>query len=295
MLIFFVLSGYLITGILVSQRIQFGRLRLMAFYVRRIRRIWPAFYVFLACMAMLAAAHFISISGVEELSAAMFVWNYSPVTGHWWLAHTWSLAVEEQFYLLWPLALLLLAPRKAIKVGLAIIACAPLIRTAEYLLLPGDRGHLDSYFHTRADALMLGSVLALLPGVYPVLRARVGGLVDMRRVQAAMLVCLFVVYPWMAAIYGGRWTATVGFTLAGVCTGLLIVMLTGDTTSWIKAVFESRTLVWFGLISYSLYLWQQPFLTVENKTILGVFGINIAVAVACAAASRRFIEEPFLR
>ncbi|MHA7303574.1 acyltransferase family protein, partial [Pseudarthrobacter sp. MDT1-22] len=136
---------------------------LKAFYIRRSLRIWPAFYLYLLAIAALALLSTpVAVNSWQWIASALFVWNYAPDGGNWWVGHSWTLAVEEQFYLLWPIVLILLRPKRAGWAAVAVIALLPLVRVAQYFLLPETRETISVTFHTRADSLLIGCLLALV-------------------------------------------------------------------------------------------------------------------------------------
>ena len=158
---FFVLSGFLITTLLLRERGKTGRISLSAFYRRRAYRILPALFVFLAVVSVLAVTRVIDGLGPRDIiSPALFLRDYWPLDGSWWTGHIWSLSVEEQFYVLWPLAVILMPRRVAVKVLVIGVLISPFVRIGTYLLPFVPEGGVTYMFHTRADALMIGSPLA---------------------------------------------------------------------------------------------------------------------------------------
>ena len=295
--LFFVLSGYLITGLLVRERTRTGRVAFGAFYRRRTLRILPAFSVFLGVVALLAAAGLVDVSGVQLLSAALFAWNYSPAADGWWLGHTWSLAIEEQFYLLWPLALAFLHPRRACWIAAAYLAAAPVIRVANYVLVEGARDDVWMMFHARADALLLGCLIALLPTAHPEVWQRARGLAAARATVPLALVAL-VGSSALSRAYGGYWELPFGLTVIALAGGaLLLVAVARETPDVFTRILRWRVLTTVGLISYSLYLWQQVFLAPEGIALPVVGGSPLAVVAAFAAAALSYlvVERPFLK
>ena len=125
--VFFVLSGFLITSLLVAERGRCGRISLREFYVRRLLRIFPAFYGYLLLVTVLAAVGVVALDHRDLAFAATYSMNFHGHRG-WVVGQTWSLAVEEQFYLLWPAALALCCTRRARQVVLAAIIVGPLAR-----------------------------------------------------------------------------------------------------------------------------------------------------------------------
>src|SRR5260370_21720049 len=138
-LIFFVLSGFLITTILQAELKSTGAIRLVPFYVKRAVRIWPAFYTYIAVIVVLSSAGWIDVDCHQVAYAALHIWNYSELLGMsadnalhpdgaWYLGHFWTLALEEQFYWLWPLLLFYIWRRNSQRVLVVLIFLVPLIR-----------------------------------------------------------------------------------------------------------------------------------------------------------------------
>lgn len=257
---FFVLSGYLITSILVRDRERTGRIRLGAFYRRRIMRLGPALLGLLAFTVALGLAGRLPGSWPLAISSSLlYVSNWVQVGGvaiHP-LGHTWSLAIEEQFYLVWPLVLVL-AWRRALWVALAVIAVAFVARFA-------TSGYVE-YFSTitRVDAILVGCVVAFAQPKWPTWVAGIGVIV---------LILTTVVF-------------------APSQQDLAIPVAIVATTLVIGGRLEPLgRLAPVGLRAYSLYLWNTP------MTLL--FGSVAFVApfmtIAIAEVSYRLLERPVLR
>jgi peptidoglycan/LPS O-acetylase OafA/YrhL len=298
--VFFVISGYLITQILVED-IEFGRYSLVRFYERRVRRIFPALFACLFTSA-LAAWMFLFPGELETfaksaVAATFFLANhYFLATGGYFqpqveqmpLIHTWSLAVEEQFYLFFPLLVLPLVRRgrgPAICV-VAVIALASLAYS-QYLLI--DSPTRSFYIlPSRAWELMLGSLLAL--GALPDVRSQ-----RQREVLSA-LALLAILVPAFAY---NKNTLFPGLMAAIPCLGAAVLIHTGrhaDTAAY--RLLSSRPFVFLGLISYSLYLWHVPIISFYRLEVieqipylhkLGLFLVSLGVAYV----SWRFVEQPF--
>ncbi len=300
-LTFFVISGYLITYLLRRELEGRGRVSLRGFYLRRVLRIFPAFYTYLLVIAALALAGLVTMRASELLSAGTFTLNYWLVlpfdtdtsSGYWFIGHFWTLALEEQFYLLWPLSLVLLGLRRARWVAVALIALTPALRLVTYLLWPDLRENIGTMLHTSSDSLMIGCLLALLQGE-GWFETRVKVLVSAGTAAVAALF-LFVVSPVLAERFGGMYVLPVGTTLDAFAIGLILLYLTRHPASAVGKVLNARPVVFVGVLSYSLYLWQQLFLTPLNRTVFGVFPLNLAACFVVAWLSYRLIEKPFLR
>lgn len=253
--IFFALSGFLITRLLVAERQRTGRINLRAFYVRRFRRLMPALVVLVAVVALLG------LPG-NALVALTYTTNWYVVLSNdtmGALRHTWSLALEEQFYLAWPLLFLVLGRRAPAFLAFGVVVVVGLVSTR--------------FLHSTLvnDAIMAGCLLALRPIALP----RLAGWLGWIMVAGALLLP-----PDEAA----RPMLTI-VTIAAI----LIIGSPGIT--W-------RPLVRLGEFSYGLYLWHFPVAfmlrpQLEGGSPLLPAAIGIALAVALALLSERFVERPF--
>src|SRR5262245_21094061 len=167
--LFFVLSGYLITSILLREQLRTGQISLLSFYQRRALRLFPALAVL--CIVFLAYAFFVlrdPTQGLREIVVvALYLSNWTRAAGlnfPEWLGHTWSLAIEEQFYLLWPLVLLAIsAARRPIPLLLAVAGAIVAVSCWRLTLVMhgASTDRLYNGTDTRADALLMGVALAL--------------------------------------------------------------------------------------------------------------------------------------
>ena len=296
--LFFVLSGFLITSLLLKEYQQRGSVDLMAFMGRRALRIWPALYFYLVVMIALVHAGIISISSGQFFSAATFLWNYSPLLvphsngqGWWFLGHLWTLSLEQQFYLVWPFMIMLVGWRRVTIFAFAVPFLLPLLRVLIYFMLPGQRGLLGMMFHTAIDSILIGCIFALCQHHIR------GWLAATPWIFSLSLIFVFLISPILGDCFS-PYRITVGFGLDAVCCGILILsaQLPFDRFTGLWSGFLSLPpLVFIGSISYGLYLWQQPFLTSLNSTISGRFPLSIVAALLCAILSYNLIEKPALR
>ena len=163
--VFFGISGLLITHLLLKELRHNGNISLRRFYLRRTMRIFPPFYVFLLVIGILSVLHQVHVSAGDMLAAATYTWNYVSFEGkgsRWFLAHCWSLSLEEQFYLLWPLSMKFFSRWTNLWIATGVILLSPISRVATYLLWPQMRSNLSMMLHTRLDAIMTGCLLALI-------------------------------------------------------------------------------------------------------------------------------------
>jgi peptidoglycan/LPS O-acetylase OafA/YrhL len=300
--LFFVLSGFLITLILLKEHSESGAIRIRAFYYRRARRLLPALFTMLVPF-MVVALVTASPLAMGLATCLTYTTNILVAAGDsqpylTGFIHMWSLAAEEQFYIVWPLLLLLLlrigGARTAARGLIALLAVAMIYRLV--LLLQGvPIGRLYYGPDTHADSLLVGC----LSGCYYA-RGRLPRIISSPRVRewsiAAALLLIIAAAVFAAEIpprlaYGTQLVPTVFALVAGV---LVTCAALGGST--VARALSVRPLVFLGQISYSLYLWHLPLLVYVFGGRDG--GIRssaaVATAVGVAAASRHFIELPFL-
>jgi peptidoglycan/LPS O-acetylase OafA/YrhL len=256
--LFFVLSGFLITRNLIESP------DLRSFFIRRFFRLMPAAWVYLI-FARFVDAHV----SVFEIIASVFSYrNYS--LGSWTTGHFWSLSIEEQFYLVWPFLLLVLGLRKAQWLVMALAASAAVYRFLNWGYFDGRRNQL-TYLHV--DAICVGCLLALVLNAH-------GELLEG-----------FFRVAWLPALAGACFCVWYfDRFLIPLVECLAFAVLIGHSAITRLRIMEFKPLAWFGVISYSLYLWQQIFL-VPERTILAL--ALAVIPVACV--SYYCIERPMRR
>jgi peptidoglycan/LPS O-acetylase OafA/YrhL len=158
-LCFFVISGFLITSLLLSEHAANRGISLKLFYVRRALRIFPASYAYIGCVSLLGLAGIIHLEAWDLVHAVTYTVNYAPHVSCL-IGHLWSLSVEEQFYLLWPFAFVALGPRRAMWVAVGVILLGPVARSALRLFLYETPYYNIPMFPMVADSLAAGCLLA---------------------------------------------------------------------------------------------------------------------------------------
>jgi peptidoglycan/LPS O-acetylase OafA/YrhL len=286
---FFVISGFLITTLLLKELDAFGTISLPRFYLRRAFRIFIPFYAYLAVLGAIWACGIVHLDAHSFAAAATYTWNYALRADGWFLAHAWSLSVEEQFYLFWPAVLLMLGRKRAIWFAVACIVASPFVRVATYVLAPGTRDHIGMMLHTRVDVLMAGSLLALL-WTDDRFQSHLQRLFH-NWIVGAVAVFLLVVSPILNNRFAGAYRLPIGFSTDALGIALLLAYVVKHPGSLAGRVLNSRVLMRIGVMSYSLYLWQQLFLT----SFFGHFPLNIVLAFAIGELSYRLVESPSLR
>ena len=282
--VFFVISGFLITQILLDEVDETGTVQLGRFYFRRTLRIFVPYYAFLAVMFALVRAG-VWLAGPNDLAiAATYTSNYNPHAA-WQLAHTWSLSVEEQFYLLWPAALALLGRRRALGVVALAIIGLPLVRVGMWKFAPALRDGLGHRFECCADSLATGCLLAAARGwlgertwytriARPATAVAVTGLV--------IATVVLDNHPTLAFL--GGWS----FQNLGIA--FLIDVCLRDARGGLGWVLSTAPATAIGRMSYSIYLWQQLFLDRQSTSLMSRFPFNLVAVAAAAAFSYRAIE-----
>lgn len=299
--VFFVLSGYLITAIIRSDA-EAGTFSIAGFYERRFRRILPALLAMVVVTSLAAVAilppselgnYGKSLAGVGLFASNIVFWNdsgyFDTASANKPLLHTWSLAVEEQFYIVWPIvaALLVRMGRRRLlagfvwaTVGLSLLAAIAAVRYA-----PSQAFYLLPY---RAWELGMGALLAT--GAVPSLRTR-----GMREATAWAGLALIVV-PML--VYTEA-TPFPGLAALPPCLGALLILHAGQgVETQAGRMLSWRPMLFVGLVSYSFYLWHWPLLVLPrialNRPLTPVEAVlAVAVALGLAALSLRHVERPF--
>jgi len=287
--IFFVISGFLITSLLIEEERRTGSVSLGRFYFRRTLRIFPPFYVYIAAMMVLEAMGRISLRPGDLLHAATYTTNYHHDRA-WYLGHTWSLAVEEQFYLLWPF-LYRVARHRRVTLLVSYIIAAPIWRFATLCLLPAQRVGIGESFFTTADSIAIGCLLALVRPI--LLEHRL-----YRRIIDSSAYLLIV--PALLGIGSLERYAKLDVVFCMSAQNVLIAVfverVTRSSRGVVSSVLNTRAVALVGVWSYSIYLWQQLVLNRKvQDSIFTAFPLNLILAFVLAATSYYLVERPALR
>jgi peptidoglycan/LPS O-acetylase OafA/YrhL len=308
--IFFVLSGFLITRLLMREYERTGKVDFWGFYRRRLLRISPAFYFFLAVMGVFATMGVIKANWPQFVAAGTYTWNYAHFLhidssfkgfpeGNWYLGHTWSLCLEEQFYWAWPGTFLLIVRYDLRRLLTAIILVVPIVRMASYVFEPYVRDQLHMMFHTGIDTILVGCFLAMHR---PALEKRLRPILGSQASLPILIGIVFLVLPLVEAELGGYWLATYGATIEAALIALLMLCILTQPRHPFCQLLRSPPFVFIGVISYSLYLWQQ-FFTMADSPVYTFYPFNIVSiklpvctlgSVAAACLSYYIVEKPFL-
>ncbi len=311
--VFFVISGYLITSLLLAEAAGHGTIALLRFWAGRARRLLPALFTLLAvCLlvgATLQRGHLLELRG-DSLSSIFYVANWRFVFEHEsyfaqfgrppLLRHLWSLAVEEQFYLVWPPLFLLLVRVRRRAVLPILVGLAAVGSTVEMWVLytPGaDTSRIFYGTDTRATPILVGVLLALLwkPSALPDVRNRFRARLMLETAGvlglAGVLFAFVALHDYDQATYRG------GFLVLAVCAAVLLAATVHPRCA-LARVFALRGPRWIGERSYGIYLWHWPVLVFTRPGVdvhiarAPLALIQAAITVAIAAISYRFIEQP---
>ncbi|MEH6607766.1 MAG: acyltransferase family protein [Halioglobus sp.] len=295
--VFFVISGYLITGLIINEINNTGGFSLSGFYLRRLRRLYPALLATLG-VSFVAGVILLSPSDLQRFSGALLAAVFSLSNFYFWresgyfdlsadakpLLHTWSLGVEEQFYLLWPWLLLLLAlpkPKWATPIGLLAIGSASLF--AIQYVSPEAAFFLTPF---RAFEFVIGGLLVWVP--------RAGNKLKPATELTLLLGITMILVA--ASRFNGN-TNFPGINALLPCLGAALVIWAGNP-SYLGRILSNRLFVAIGVISYSMYLIHWPLITFWKYYTLAELTVTNKVAlavgtIALAVASYRWIEIPF--
>jgi peptidoglycan/LPS O-acetylase OafA/YrhL len=298
--LFFVLSGFLVSGLLFREFKLYGRIDGGRFLARRGLKIYPAFYVYLAVVIVTLAVRGIAIDWRTVLSEALLVQNFGPR----FLVHTWSLAVEEHFYLLVTFVVVAAGARIANRRGVfgmcLVVAVGALAARSIVTAIFGVTSHLHDATPFRIDALTAGLFLAYLYHFEPAAFRR---LADRRVVLSLAAVILIV--PAVVLRFDDPWLGTVGLTTTYAAFAAVLVLAVDREPAARGATLAIAALAVIGRYSYSMYLWHLPvriaMLWLARRIpafpATGALGfvLFVALSIVVGVLTAKALELPVLR
>lgn len=307
--IFFVLSGFLITSLLVSEFNRCGTVNLKNFYIRRMLRLAPALIVLLLVLC-LASFFFLSSQEansnyIDSLIALAYLSNWArafSIHPPYLLGHTWSLSIEEQFYIIWPVLLLIVLRLFKTRHSVVMFAIAVAIVSWVFrIYLHANGATVERLYYgldTRVDALMVGCALGVaLASGHLTSGSRKEALSRVLVVIAPVSVACLLVFSTVAD-HHAPYMYQYGFFSIELLTAILIMDVLLNDNSMIRRLLGMKWLVWIGTLSYGLYLWHYPIY--KLMFVFGFRGVAVVIAgslttFALTVFSYYLIEKPILK
>lgn len=301
--IFFEISGFLITSLLLQEHQKRDAVSLRGFYLRRVFRILPPLYFYIGVVILLGVFGRLSLNSTDIVSGLFFFHNFAPGRSMWSMEHLWSISVEEQFYLWWPFLLVACLRRPGLRgrhaaaiVPIVILVVSPFARV---ILSASHKHPLLHWMGTsfiNFDFLMFGCLAALLQHT--------------PRFEA---IYRFATRPWwlpplvmtgcniLAARYENYFNLPLGYTINGAAIAMFLLWCTRNPESAVGRVLNWSPIVRVGVLSYSIYIWQTLFLHDGNVSVFGDLGGTLWFPLGwigfflAANLSYLVIEQPSLK
>ncbi|HEX2672058.1 MAG TPA: acyltransferase family protein [Polyangiaceae bacterium] len=308
--LFFVLSGFLITSLLLAEQRETGRIALGPFWIRRARRLFPALLSLMPVVAIygryFARADELRTVRAQALATLAYVANWQAIFRHqsYWqlfaapspLEHTWSLSIEEQFYVLWPLLVSLVLRRmrdQRALLAMCLILSVLSMSAMSWLFDPGNTTRAYLGTDTRMSGILFGAALATVLSPNDQLSARTVRALD----AVGLLSALGLGVAWVTLRGTSPFLYRGGFWLTELGALALIACAIAGERSLIARALSIGPLTWLGTISYGVYLWHWPvnvFLSAERTHLhgLALHALRFALTFAIAGISYRFLEQP---
>jgi peptidoglycan/LPS O-acetylase OafA/YrhL len=288
--IFFVISGFLITTLMLRELGRDNAVNISAFYQRRVLRIVPAYACLLVVIAIIDGRGLVHLRRADWLAALTYTVNFLSHP-NWNIGHAWSLSIEEHFYLIWPLVLAWGGIAFARRAALGAIAFCLAMRWVVLLFAPRFTAEAELWTFTRLDAIAFGCLLAVVV-CDPVWRQRLRRLCSSNRIIG--LAALALVGSLCLSTLSAKFSVGIAYTANSALIALLLWSAVERPGSQVGRWLNHPAVAFVGVGSYSLYLWQQIFLNRTSHAFACAFPQNLLFACAAAWVSYRFIERPFL-
>jgi peptidoglycan/LPS O-acetylase OafA/YrhL len=307
--LFLALSAFLITQLLLRERETTGAVDLRRFYMRRILRIWPLYYFFLIVVAIAGiwfesfriGPKWLILYALLSGNIANALWGWTPTFA---ISHIWTIAIEEQFYLIWPLVVRRLKPRGIVAAAFAMLAVSFTARTVCWIT-NASGALVWTNTLTRLDPIACGIMLA----VWMIHRQNRLPLAARAMLLAAGIAIILTVSAWCDPFWSPNSAATLFLGYPAVALACIIILLAFHGLALNRDRLLPRAGIYLGKISYGLYIWQMTAIVLVLKglnrplPVTGQWVDSVTFAAFCAfilniaiaAASYRFLETPFLR
>jgi peptidoglycan/LPS O-acetylase OafA/YrhL len=294
--IFFVISGFLITTLLLKEKYTIGRINLKNFYIRRGLRILPLVYLYLIVLLFLKIIYHLPITGKSFIASFLFVRNLTW-ENDWYTTHFWTLGIEEQYYLTFPFLLTLLPLRLFKRITIILIIVLPILSHIYFSKTDTEVLHFNQFSHVALSLvvnvfgkgllILIGSLFSILfltgSGFINQLYAKAPGILSFVLFIASIPLC-FPVFPQ----YVGFFTDTI----FGISTAIVIILNLKEQ-SFFSRLLNLEILKKIGILSYSIYIWQQLFTHLQPWG--GNLFLNLTALAIVAFLSYYFYEKRFLQ
>jgi len=290
--IFFVISGFLITLLLLKEEKRYGTISLKSFYIRRIIRIFPVYYFILLVYFILQLCTVFYLTPTSWITSITYTkyFNFND-PGDWETGHFWSLSVEEHFYFIWP-SVFYFFKKFRTRFAIAIVIVVPFVRLLTDISV--------MHFFTRADSLMWGCLFAIYyDDIYAYIKTK--SKLFLLSPFLILLCCLVtkriitLLFPDFQFLEHAAIAFAGSFgTITNICIGLIIIIsINYENNLWFRFLNNS-IMDYIGILSYSIYIWQQLFFS-EKLGTFSKFPLNIVYIFIVAVLSYKLIEQPFLK
>jgi len=294
--IFFVLSGFLITTLLIKEKIKFGQINLKKFFIRRGLRIVPVLYIYLISVFFINEIFQLNLIPSNFLGPLLYINNFNFFSAIWLTGHTWSLAVEEQFYLIWPFVFRYLS--NSLKICLIIIIIIPFIKILQHLN-PQISNYILAPFFVPASSIFTGVLISLSCFNSYISNKFIKQKKFKYSIFIVCIIWIYVNYYISSRGIYGIYSVPFGDIFTDFCIAYLILFSIVRKSHFIFAILNSKFLKKIGVISYSIYIWQQLFIIPKgNYPILEqyfYFPFNLILVFGFGYLSYYFFERPFLK
>ncbi|WP_316736077.1 acyltransferase [Pedobacter aquatilis] len=294
--IFFVLSGFLITTLLIKEKIKYANINLKNFFIRRALRIIPVLYLYLIAVFLVNYLFNLNLTISNFIGPLFYVNNFNFLSGTWITQHTWSLAVEEQFYLVWPA--IFKYSKNRILTCIIIILIIPGFVIVEYLD-PEVGNYILAPFFIPASSIFMGALISLLSFNSYISSKFLISKNFKFGIFIFAIVLIYSIYYFSAKSTYAKFILPFGNILTDFCFIYIILFSIIRKDHFIFKVLNSRIFIQIGIISYSLYIWQQLFIIPKgNYPILEhyiYFPYNLISVFIFGFLSFYLFEKPFLK
>lgn len=288
--IFFVISGFLITNLLLVEEAKNGSISIGSFYLRRVFRILPVYFLYTVFILLWRNMENVSVSPSNLLHVSTFTVNFDRQKD-WFLGHFWSLSVEEQFYLFWPAILIL--RRKHLKIMLLFLVVYSCVARVIAYKFPAYAFVSLSPFFSFSDAIFIGAFGGIMFFENPdIFKHKIFGsyLAQLIALSLFLLFVYFTEHGILAPV-----SLPFGNAIISISVLFLISSYIVPSDKIIFKILNSRAFVHIGILSYSIYIWQEFFFVGEIKAFWRIFPYNILVIYCVSLASYHLWEKPFLK